>query len=327
MSLTTIYRPFGVTIHTDDIDPIVTIAGLTDYGVNDNPNVRQEFTDGAVYPTRVSKRGGEESITFSSLNIDSVLDAIGVAGTCLKGDTGTKNGFKLYLQGIQECDTVPGSSNLVYTVPLGATVNDSVGLIVPQTLNVDHQGDASIAVLFRPKGATAGTAGIAVPAVVGSLPTIVDTKRRFGMGPVTIGAATYDGRKSMNINFGVQIGAESADGGLYPEKMFIDQIGTQITFRGIDPNWLAAAKIPRAGKGFAHANTTFYLRRYKDDGTDGYEANGSAVHIKGTAAGKAFITNIASGQARNPTETVLVMWLEHDGTNVPLTLTTAQTIT
>lgn len=325
MSVDRILRPYGVQIHTDDIDPAETIAGITDYSINDNPNVNQEFTDGFVYPSRVSKRGGEESISFTSLNVDSVLDITGVAGLCLKGNV-AKAGLKFFLQEVVECSTAPGTNNLSYQIAMaGGTA--SVGLIVPQTLSCEHQGDATIAVLVRPKGISGTSPGIPEPIAEASLPAITDTKRRFGLGPLTIASTAYNGRKSMQIQFGVNLGAESADGSLYPEKLFIDRVATIITWRGIDPNWLALAKIPRAGRGFAHANTTFYLRRYKDDGTDGYEANGSAVHIKGTAAGKAFITQMAGGQSRAPAEDVLMMYLEHDGTNVPLILQTGQAIT
>ena len=69
MAVDKIFRPYGFQIHTDDFDPLTTIAGLTDYSVNDAPNVNQEFTDGSQRPTRVSKRGSEESITATSVNI------------------------------------------------------------------------------------------------------------------------------------------------------------------------------------------------------------------------------------------------------------------
>ena len=156
---------------------------------------------------------------------------------------------------------------------------------------------------------------------------IIDNKNRYGLSKLTIDGIPIEGKKSLQVAFNVRVQREGVDGEIYPSFVYVDQVGTIITIRGIDPTWLDASKIPRGGRDFAHANTDFFLARYKDDGTDGYEPDGDNVHISGSMDGKAFITQLASGQGRAALETVLALYLEHDGVNVPLTLNTNQPIT
>ena len=140
-----------------------------------------------------------------------------------------------------------------------------------------------------------------------SLPAIADSLKRFGMGPVTIESVVQEGKQSVDINFGVSIVKEATDGSVFPEWVAIDKVLAEITIRGINPKWALAAGIPRGGKAFTHANTTIYARKKDPSALSGYVADGVAEHIKFTAHGKAYITDLATGDASSPTQTALVM--------------------
>lgn len=326
MAIESLFRGYGVRIHTDDIDPVRTIGGITNYNTRDNVQVDRETTSGDIYASITTVNGHEETYEITSLNVDDVLDIVGTTGICLKSDQ-TKNGFEFFLTALDQCQPGPSATanNLLIKSSSASASVENYGILWPGSLSIPHSGNAEFSFNMTPK-ANGGNAAITIDENV-SLPTIADTLRRFGMGPVNLAGFTLTGKQSVDVNFGVSLLTESADGSLFPEWVAIEKVLAVITIRGINPKWALAAGIPRGGKKFAHADTSFYARKKDPDVISGFVADNVAEHIKFTANGKAYITDIATGNASAPTQTACVMYVEKDGSNAPLIANTLQQIT
>jgi hypothetical protein len=125
---------------------------------------------------------------------------------------------------------------------------------------------------------------------------------------------TLASKIAVDIDFGIDARPEYADGEVWPSKISIFGIAPQITFRGIDPTWLAAAKIPILGRAVTHVLTSIALRKREIGGT--FAVGGG---ITFTAAGLAHVSEAFTGGA--PGETEVILRCRHDGTNAPLIVT------
>ena len=315
-----LYRVFGLRINTDDIDPPQTIGAVTSYNVRDNISVEREVTGGDIYASKTTLTSHDESYELTSLNIDSVADIVGTTGLCLKSDN-TKNGAEFFLTRLDACQ--PGASNapnnIKYQSRATADEVENYGLIWPGTLSIPHNGNSTFSFTITPLGKN-NNAGILTEKDV-SLPDIPDNGNRFGMGSLTINGTRFYGKQSVDINFGVSIIKESADGSTYPEWVNIDKVLSVITVRGIQPEWALDENIPRGGKSFKHINTEIIARK-RNDSLTGYVDESENEHLVINAAGKAFITDIATGNEGSPTQTVLMLYVERDGANAPLIMNT-----
>ena len=332
MSITALYRGFGVRVHSQDIDPLQVIGGITQYRVSDDVNVEREATNGDVFPVVTSLLSHQEQIEITSLNVAQVLDVIGTTANCVRGDD-SQAGIEFWLTALDQCN--PGIStsadNIRYRVVSPDPQVRNLGMIHPGQLTIPHGENATMSFVLAPQGID-GNAGIEVTGSL-ALPAIADDLTRFGMGTAYIGLTGGDrieiqGKKNIDIAFNVSLLNESSDGDLFPSWISADNIASTITIRGIDPRWALAANIPRGGKAFAHAQTSIYLRKRSPGAQGGYVADGTAEHIKITAAGKAFVTDLASGSGSAPTQTSIVMYVEKDSSgNVPIIAATNQAIT
>lgn len=320
MSIESLYRGYGVRIETDDIVS-TTIGGINNYRVSDNVQVNRDTTGGDIYSVTTSKIAHEEEIEITSLNVDRVLDVVGAAGVCLALDS-TVTGFEFFLTKLDECQ--PGHSitgnNLRYAIKEAGAETISRGILHPGSLTIPHAGDSSITFMCIPKS-DGSNAAIQVAENI-TLPAIPDTGKRFGMGPVTIDGTEYNGKQNVDINFGVSISKQSTDGDMFPSWVAIERVLAVITIRGIQPEWALAANIPRGGRSFAHIDTRIALRRKSPDAISGYFPDESEEHITITAKGKAYITEMASGNGTAPSQSTLVMYVEKDGSNAPLIIAT-----
>ncbi|MEZ6097238.1 MAG: hypothetical protein R3C03_23945 [Pirellulaceae bacterium] len=322
-----LFRAYGIRIHTDDIDPAQVIGALQNFSVGDDVSVERETVDGNIFPSLTSILAHAEKMEFSSLNVDKIIDIVGSVGLCARG-VSTQSGFEFFMSKIDGC--TPGVDTSAVNMKYSCASNDPTntqkfGLLTPATLTANQGQNAQMGFMFTPESKT-GNAAIVVSEDV-SLPSIADTKTRFTLDKrFIINGVSITSKKSLQINFGASMLLEKADDALAPEWVSLENLSSIITVTGIDPKWALNANIPRGGKAFTHANCEFYLKKRNPDSATGYYAENTNNHIKGTAAGKAFITNLASGQGNRVAETALVMYVEFDGTNAPIALSTNQQI-
>ena len=225
------------------------IGGITKQSLSTGSTVKGEPTAGSVYPSFQSMTAQQPGASFDTLHVAAALDACGLQGLSIASLTG---GFNLYAQKHAEGGTRAGSgAHRQYVF--------NEGLVVPRSLSVDHQGDATISY-----DVIATYDGTNDPVVINdsvSLPTSGSDDERFTLGPVSIESVTIDHLKSLQIEFGIEVNSEGADSEVWPRFASITSVSPKITLRGVDVEWLKSANVPLAGKAATHANTTVFLRK------------------------------------------------------------------
>lgn len=305
MPVTQIFGGFGVESQS------TLIGGISQYDLGSGTNVANEVTSGQVYPEFLSITAQKPVTSFTTLQIARALGVCGLTGLAITG-----TGLKYYLQKHEEGATRDSTS-----VHRKLTINK--GIIVPRTLTCDHQGDAELSydVVVTYDGSND-------PVVINdsvAVPSGLADDERFTLGPATIGAISMPQIRQLQIDFGVNAVSEGADSDIWDRYVSIRDIKPMLTLRGIDPTWFAAASIPLIGKAATHANTSIYLRKREEGAT--LLADATAQHVKFTADGMATIETIARVGGGEPSETVLTMPLDYDGTNDPLVIDTAIAVT
>ncbi len=289
------------------------IGGIISQSVNNGHEVVAEATSGSVFPDRAYIMAGRPSMAFTSKAVEQVLTEIPLAGIDIDGLASGYSHFGYYYA--DGGGRAAGSAHRQF--------NMVDGILVLGNLSCQHGGDAQVVA-----NATATFDGVNDPIEESdsvAVPTGIVNAERFGLGPITIGGISLESVRSLEIDFGIVVRAEGGDGDIFPTTVFIGTTSPIITLRGIDPEWLKAANIPRAGKAGTHANTTIYLRRREDHAT--YFANGSAEHIKFTAAGVAVIDPSQEAAQDSSAETGLRFTCDFDGTLDPIVIAVNQTIT
>ena len=275
--------------------------------------VQNETASGFHFPEFPTLNAQLPTGNFTTMQIARGLGLCGLTGTSIAGLT---TGFKMYLRKQAEGSTaVAGANHHKYTMLRG--------VVVPTTLTVDHQGDATLTYNI-----TATYDGSNAPIVLTtsqSLPAAQEDDQRFAIGPISIESQTYDHVKSMTIDFGINVVSEGSDSEIWDRFANIREIKPTVTFTGIDPDWFSAAKTPMLGRSASFANTAWYLRKRALGNS--FVADGSAVHVKFTGAGLATIDNVMQVTGQDASGLTLTMSMYYDGTNAPLVIDTASTIT
>ena len=306
MSVTQRHTLYGVLFDA------TLVGGINAQRISTGTEVRMEPTGGEVYARFGAVTARKPSATFTTLAIAAALDQAALTG---KKIADLSAGLTLYAHAHAIGSTRAGAGgHRKYAI--------AAGLVYPQTLRCDHNGDASIDYEAVPTAVGGNDPIIESDGV--SMPAGLDDAERFGLGPVTIESQTLTHCRSFELAFGIIVEAIGSDGDLAPTFVSIVRIQPIITLRGIDVEWMKSTVIPRAGVVATHANTAIYLR--KRSGTS-FVANGTAQHVKFTAAGIAYIDGALEASGDDEAETSLVMPCEYDGTNDPLVIDTSSAIT
>ena len=322
------YRGHGISIQTADITTQQHLGGLVSSVLENRPNVVQEQSADSVYPNAVYVAGFDQMLRYVTTNIKEYFDIFGTTIQCIKGTTVTHAGFDFWGALWDECSAGPasGSVHRRHNLAVDATdANLSTGLHYPETLTVDHRGNARMAAALAYKGTNAGGNRLTV-SNNNALPAgVVDSQNRFTLAKATIGGQTFTGKRNLSINFNAAILKEAADSNLYPDKISLNGYAPLITIDGIDPTWLDSIA-PIGGKGITHANTSLWLQK-RDSSSGGYVDAGTAEHIKITTAGVLVPTNMLTSQISQVSTNAVSIFTKFDGTNVPILVSTDQAIT
>jgi hypothetical protein len=286
------------------------LGGITQQNIVTGSQARGEGTSAEVYARIASLIEQKIAPGFTTQAIAAALAACGIAGCSIPLLSG---GLALYAQ-----NRADGG---IYSA--GATHRKfafATGVLAPAQLNCAHRGDATLsyqALISSPAGADPliFTDSTAVPAFG------TDQDERFTLGPVTIGGVTLTGIRSVGINFGIVLASEGSDSAVWDSVAFIREIRPIITLSGIDPTWLAAAKVPLAGLAATHANTTIYLRKRAAGGT--FVDDETEEHVSIAAAGYAHVDTAFDSSGAESGTVSLQLTTYYDGTNAPLVIDTA----
>jgi hypothetical protein len=296
---------YGVKVNT------TAIGGVTAQNLGLDDDVNPEALSGEVYARFLSLVRQGLTPAFSTKAIATALGVCGVVGVDL-----SSSALVLFAQ-----KWAAGSTRASGLVHRSFTYQH--GILAPRTLSCDFRGDAVINY-----EALVGYDGVNDPVVLSdteAVPEVTDTER-FSLGPVKLGNITLDQVTNISIDFGLDLVGEGTDADYWDTYVSIREIKPTLRFTGnAAAAWFAAAGIPLLGKVGTHANSVFFLRKRAAGAT--FVADGTAEHLKFTAAGLARIEE-GFQAAGNETGTVtVVMDLSYDGTNAPLTFTADQMIT
>lgn len=196
------------------------------------------------------------------------------------------------------------------------------GLLYPTRISISHGGLAEIS--YEAFATYDGTNDPIIITESQSLPTAPADVSRYGLGSLQVGGVVIGLLTSLEIDFGLKVMADAADGEIWPDECWIAEFAPKITLRTKKAKAWGATGIPMAGKAATHANTIFYLRHRT---RTGFVADETATHVKFTAAGLAHFTEPFSASGTEPGEATLVLETEFDGTNDPLVIDNASAIT
>jgi len=318
MSVSEIHGIYATRLFTQDMGSAVVLDGVAQQTLAIDSSVQRDASSGVAYPRHSFIRGQVVNGSLMTNRLDDWFDEIGFTGKKIIEDTG-KPGLVLYGQLYDESTAgrATGSSHRSFTV--------ARGYIVPRRLSVDHQGDASLD--YDIFAIYDGTNNPVVIAESQSLPSLSGDDKRFAMGSIQLGGTTFDGCRSWELDFGASVRVEGADSDIWPTFVSVEGWTPSLTFRGVKSKWFAdSGGIPMAGLACTHANTTLYLRKRAEAGTH-FVANGTAEHIKITAAGLAHVETVSDATSGASSECSISLPLKYDGTNVPAVITTAIAIT
>jgi len=312
------YKIHAVEIDVDSfgVDSEVVIPDCTSAGLDNAPQIEAIITAAKIQPEHVAMIAQKVMGNFSTFALKTAIDATGLKALCIATDS--EPGVKFYLADYEDCGTVETGS-------VHRTLLASAGVVVPRRLTCNHQGHAEISydvVVTKESGNDA-----IVISDVAALPTVADAGDRWTLGACDVGGVTLSDYTSIEIDFGNTVETRGSQSDIWDAYVEVRNHAPMITLTGIDPAWFAAAAVPMAGLACTHANTILYLRHRASDGT-GFVADGTATHVKFTAAGVATIKEPFTGDANRFTDTSLeITCYEDDSDNDPIIVTTASAIT
>lgn len=311
MAVSSIHGPYAVGFGATP----TMLGGIMRQSFSPGIGLAGESQSDELYARVRAIAGAAPSVGFTTTSIEEVFDDIGISA--VSGLNLASSNLKLYHQKRAASGTRAGStSHRQFTF--------ATGLLVPGSLNVSHQGNATIDLV----AALVSSDGSASPVTIGegvTLPASV-AGMMFTMGPVTVAGVTFDQCRSFSIDFGLRMQAESADSNVYPTHVSIASVAPSLTFRGVKSEWFkASGGVDLGGLAPTHANTTIYLRKRASGGT--YVDDGDSEHVKFTAAGLLVLDDAFDQSTNEPGEVSLRLETVYDGTNAPLVVTAPSTIT
>lgn len=301
------------------------IGGSVRQSVTTGLNVQNETVAGSVFPLQANITAVNPRLTFSTLNVAKALTAVGALGLDVSATP-----VELYELLYNDRGTlVAGSVHRKLTF--------KAGRLVPRTLSISHQGNASLDLEMLAistgtliSGSTNGETerpvdyaeAIAAPTV-----TLADLdNERFTLGPATVGAVDLGCLQDINIDFGLEIETTGCSSNPYPTQIETRSVNPMITGTTRDTNKFAAAIIPLGGKAATQANTTIYLRK-RLQSTGSFVNYATAEHIKINSAGLLMVEEPWSADGSANATAKLKLQCLFDGTNNPLVLNLASAIT
>lgn len=307
MSVSEVHQLHGVLIDVATLDD-TQIGGIVRQTVNTGTQIIKESSAGSIFPEVSYVNAARPGASFDTVDIEDALVALGLRGLCIATDTGDP-GVSLYGR-IQLCNGPGAEASTIHQQYLF-----SKGVLVPQTLTIDHQANAVMSCVIA-----ASYDGTNLPLIVNSgvaVPVFTPDTARWTMERMTILGVTISQKQNITFDFGNRINVEDADGDLYPTWVSIAETEPRLTIRGTDvKNWFPSL----TGSKPVHATSSLYLLKRG-------VATGSAGHIRIQLSGLAYTETVFDAQGNDTGQTDLIIECAQEGANDPVLFTTNTTIT
>jgi len=306
----TVHSAYAVSVNG------TTFSAIQRQSVAPESTVVAETRAGSPYPQSVAINAQRNTATASTEDIAVALGLLGSEGIKIANATGVK--FWQLLLDDETGLPVATSSHRSLTIVRGK--------VLPTRLSCEHQGDATLEfvahALWNP--AEPAVEPLAV-ASAQALPTGLAGGDRWTLAQAEVAGVTLACNLSVTVDFGQQITTEGCNSDTWDRSLRASQITPRINIRGKDIAKFLAADIPLRGKAATHANTTIWLRK-RVQGSAGFDLPTALTHVKITAAGAAHWVRVHEADGNNRVESELQIDCKHDGTNVPVVITTAAQI-
>jgi len=269
------------------------LGGITNIGSALGSQVRGEATSGEVYARVMALMAQKPTADFTSEDVKAALDACGPLGGSLATANLVLFGSRLVAGGMVDS----GNTHVALTA--------AVGVLVPQTLQCSHQGNASISYQAHPVSAD----GSATPWTLSTGATLpgITQANLYTLSTVSIAGVAIDQGLQVSLDFGHRVLTEGSSSNI------LDQIGT---IRGMLPKLsITSSKQGNLLGSLLGASGAFaiVLRQRKQGGA----FDTGSVTLSGTCLGLQEVPFRASGQGAAQVQ--LQGHVEWDGTNAPIT--------
>ena len=317
-----LYTPYAIRFHNSTMTTATLLSAIRSQSIAVNNSITADTDAGSPYPQHVANAAQKPSAQFVSTDVAGALDLVGTEGWPISA-TNVRPGLDLFQLLIDATTGRPAAGSV------HRRLNIQRGIVVPQSLTVDHQADAQLSMQAFAIADPADTATIGVapltPFASQAAPTGLAGGSRHTLGPTSIGGVTLACNLRVEINFGVTVTTEGCSSDIHDAGLLIATSNPTIRISGKNMAKFIAADIPLAGKGATHANTSIVLRK-RSQTAAGFVANATAEHILITAAGMACWEQVHSATGNGRVEDVLMITCRHDGTNTPIVIDTTHAI-
>lgn len=304
MSLSLLDYLYGVALPNGTL-----ISELSDCTPKANIEVLTALCAGDTLPQFVGGHGAKPQVDFSSPQLKTILDACGLFGyDCSAGNTDLH-----YRSG----------TNLGTRAATGLRIRCLRALLYWTQLQARHGDVANISCSIVPT--FDGTNAPLIPAGATAVPAMSTLPQEYyTLGPVVINGAAVAGVSQLSLDLGAKLQIKGSDGEPYPSWCGIENHSPVLT---VNTDTLGAWATMGMG-GLALSSLVFYLRKKKLDNA-ACEPNGTAVHIKFTAANGVVYLDQNSGGADGPAAGTLKIHLRRPsvGSGHLFTVSTAAAIT
>ena len=315
MTVARVYTRGPVTIDT------VTLGGITNQNIGNSSTFSNLNTHGEVRNRFVGLTGAVPSASFSTLSVAAALTITGA----LPYDMSTDADEGIAAVAMYGVLKTQGGGRTLASVNKSYTMAN--GIMVPTTLQVDHQGDAELSYALFPISSD-GIIEPIISAEAATVPAAAETVERFTLGSVSIGGVTLTQVRSLSIDFGITVNQIGADSDIFPSFAYDDSRMPSLTLSGIDLDWFkAAAAIDLQGLAGTIVNTIIYLRKRSGTISGGFVADATAEHIKIQSAGITTIESAMDASGDSDGTCGIRLSPFFDGTNETLLIAPASAIT
>jgi hypothetical protein len=246
----------------------VNLQQITQRTINPRTRVIYNAGAGQFSPSFAGVVTVEPEISFDTTDIENIFGTLGVSPiNGLSIGTGlTYTGAEYYFEGKKDM-----GGRVAALLSLKAAT--SKAFLVPQSLTVEHGGEARLSCLIASLSSDGTTSPLAYTDLV--TPPTVAASEKFTLGPVKINGSTIDsGVMGWTLDFGITVEMSGHSGQTYASFATIARVEPKITIRVSDVS-LAATFLP-TGTNLA-TGATVYLRKFQTSSVVYPDA--SAEHI------------------------------------------------
>lgn len=310
MTWTDHYRLHSIEFYPDGNPSTKIISGAVSGSITANPDVRREITAGSIYADTAVLQTLRPVGSFTTFNLEAAFGTngpgLGGADSCIT--SATNEGLNLFFAryGCAGPDSA-SSDHIKYNI--------GTGILVPNNLTVDHQGNAQVTYDIYAQSSGGADPVVKSTIAYASLPTLTGNDKRWTMNQMSIGGTAVEGKRNITVNFNASVARESADSDLFDSVVSLDSMLQRLTVQGVQPKWLDTVT-GIEGETVTQTDSYFYLKERNS-------ALAASEHIKVNFNGLVNWDTVVTGDTTSPAGATVAVDLHTSGANNPISVITS----